>query len=171
MKSGGRKSHFSPREDKRLVQIVKKLGAENWAEVSKAFRDKTPKQCHYRWKNYMNPSLNRGEWTKEEDDFIVGKFQELGTKWAIISSMMPKRSPNDIRNRFIKIKGSINPPEEKSDESDRSQESQQSYSSMTSSNDSEDNTASSIIDEVLSKVQMDMQNIENTIFATTFEWI
>lgn len=47
---------------------------------------------------YMFPT--RKKWTKEEDDIIKSKFNELGPKWAKISTFFKNRSTNDVKNRW-----------------------------------------------------------------------
>ena len=48
------------------------------------------KQCRERWRNYLRPELNKGDWTVEEDVAIWSRVQQLGTKRAQIS--LPRHS-------------------------------------------------------------------------------
>jgi hypothetical protein len=66
------------------------------------------RQCRERWKHYLEPSINRGEWTEAEDDLLVSKHRELGPKWSQISAFFVSRTAVDLKNRYQRIKRLIN---------------------------------------------------------------
>jgi Myb-like DNA-binding protein FlbD len=43
---------------------------------------RTGKHCRERWLNYLDPSKERGEWTTEDDDYLLAKVHESGKKWS-----------------------------------------------------------------------------------------
>ena len=46
-------------------------------------------------------ACNKGPWTEEEDQIILERVQQHGTKWAKISGLyLPDRPENDIKNRW-----------------------------------------------------------------------
>lgn len=38
------------------------------------------KSCRLRWKNYLQPDVKRGNFTKEEEDIIINLHNQLGKK-------------------------------------------------------------------------------------------
>ena len=42
-----------------------------------------------RWHNHLCPSVNKEEWTEEEDQLIMELVQQMGTKWSKIVKMLP----------------------------------------------------------------------------------
>ena len=99
-KSQKSKEKFTEKEDHKLKQLVSFLGTKNWKFIAKEMGTKNARQCRERWKNYLNPDLNLGTYTVQEDMLIVKLYQEIGPKWKKMSNYLPGRSPNSIRNRM-----------------------------------------------------------------------
>lgn len=64
---------------------------------------RTPKQVRARWFNYIDPSVNKKEWTGEEDKILLAKVLECGKKWASIAYSMGDRNENQVKNRYHHI--------------------------------------------------------------------
>ena len=46
-------------------------------------------QCRDRWNERLNPKINRGAWTEEEDRLLIGAVEELGEgKWKAVGEKM-----------------------------------------------------------------------------------
>ena len=68
-----------PREDEYLLQLIKILQPKKWTHIAKELnkalyngrQTKSPKQCRERWHNHLNPDLKKGNWTLEEDIYIL----------------------------------------------------------------------------------------------------
>ena len=91
---------FTQEEDMKLKWLVSITGTKNWKFIAQEMGTKNVRQCRDRWKNYLNPSLNLGDWSLEEDMIIFNKFKELGPRWKIIAKFLRGRSPNSVRNRM-----------------------------------------------------------------------
>ncbi|OMJ79575.1 hypothetical protein SteCoe_20383 [Stentor coeruleus] len=103
---------WSQNEDELLNSVLKK-GLEKWGqiagilnkEIHKGLKIRTGKQCKERWNNYLNPEVNRGSWTEDEDITALESYKMHGNKWSIISKSISKRTESAVKNR---IKSLIN---------------------------------------------------------------
>lgn len=50
-----------------------------------------------RWVNSLDPSLNWGKWTEEEDSNLRAAIAEHGHCWAKVAECMPQRTDNMCR--------------------------------------------------------------------------
>ena len=59
------------------------LGASNikWLTIGSKVPGRTGKQCRERWHNLLAPTVNKSNWSEDEDNMIVHSLQTLGTKW------------------------------------------------------------------------------------------
>ena len=69
---------------------------------------RTGKQCRERYKEYLDPNINKSEWSVEEDNIITKLHEKYGNKWTTISRNMKGRSPNMIKNRWNSYLSKIN---------------------------------------------------------------
>ena len=95
-----RRRLFGPADDKRLESIVLNQEFNGWKGVAKLMPGFTPKQLRDRWHNYISPKNSFGPWTPEEDQIIIQKIKEYGTKWSLISTFLNGRSDNCVKNRW-----------------------------------------------------------------------
>jgi len=56
------------------------------------------KSCRLRWINYLRPDLKRGNFSEEEDEFIIKLHSIIGNKWSVIAARLPGRTDNEIKN-------------------------------------------------------------------------
>jgi hypothetical protein len=94
---------FTTHEDDRLRALVAELGEGNWAEVAARLGNRSPRQCRERFKNYLDPNLRQDAWSAAEDELLVQKFIELGSKWAEIGQFFDGRSEANIKNRWAQM--------------------------------------------------------------------
>lgn len=108
-----RTGRWTPQEDAWLLAAVKRQRqpgrtAEesiNWAVVQAFVRQRTDVQCRERYMNVLNPRLLHGEFTPEEDRRLRQAVQEHGEgKWAMVASLVPHRTDNQCRRRWMLLK-------------------------------------------------------------------
>lgn len=66
--------------------------------------ERTGKQCRERYVNHLNPRLKTTDFTPIEDATIWRMTATLGSKWAIMSKIIPGRTDNNLKNRFHNLK-------------------------------------------------------------------
>lgn len=96
----GKKRPFTVEEDHILMQYVHTFGCHSWNEIAKKMTGRTPKQCRERWNGHINPNINKGPWSPDEDRIIATKQRELGNKWADIAKFLPGRTDILVKNRW-----------------------------------------------------------------------
>ncbi|XP_022897794.1 transcription factor MYB3R-2-like, partial [Olea europaea var. sylvestris] len=67
--------------------------------LGRCFSQHIGKQCRDRWNNHLNPEINKGAWTKEEDEVLISAHAVYGNKWAEMAKLLPGRLENSIKNR------------------------------------------------------------------------
>ncbi|XP_022868836.1 myb-related protein 306-like [Olea europaea var. sylvestris] len=98
-KLGVKKGPWTPEEDIILVSYIQERGPGNWRAVpSNAGLLRCSKSCRLRWNNYLRPGIKRGNFTEHEEKIIIHLQELLGNRWAAITSYLPERTDNDVKN-------------------------------------------------------------------------
>ncbi|XP_027127509.1 uncharacterized protein LOC113771952 [Coffea eugenioides] len=94
-----KKGPWSAEEDERLKKCVEEHGIGNWITIEKySGLGRTSKSCRLRWTNHLRPNLKKGSFTKQEERLVVKLHKKYGNKWSYISSKLPGRTDNEIKN-------------------------------------------------------------------------
>jgi pre-mRNA-splicing factor CDC5/CEF1 len=89
-------------EDEILKAAVSKYGMNQWARISSLLVRKTPKQCKARWYEWLDPSIKKTEWSKEEDEKLLHLAKLMPTQWRTISSIVG-RTATQCLERYQKL--------------------------------------------------------------------
>lgn len=99
LKPGLVKGHWSFEEDSTLEQMVLQ-GCHSWGEVAAHIPGRTAKQCRERWRNHLDPSINKSPFTMEEDNIIQEGFEKMGNRWTQIAELLPGRTEDAVKLRW-----------------------------------------------------------------------
>ncbi|RCH89604.1 Pre-mRNA-splicing factor cef1 [Rhizopus azygosporus] len=89
-------------EDEILKAAVSKYGKNQWARISSLLVRKTPKQCKARWFEWLDPSIKKTEWSKEEDEKLLHLAKLMPTQWRTIAPIVG-RTPAQCLERYQKL--------------------------------------------------------------------
>lgn len=103
LKPGLVKGHWSFEEDQVLEYLVTQ-GCNNWGQIADRIPGRTPKQCRERWKNHLDPAINKGPYTEEEDAIVIAAQLRLGNKWSQISTLLKGRTEDSVKIRWKSLK-------------------------------------------------------------------
>ncbi|KAJ4879085.1 Cell division cycle 5-like protein [Raphanus sativus] len=89
-------------EDEILKAAVMKYGKNQWARISSLLVRKSAKQCKARWYEWLDPSIKKTEWTREEDEKLLHLAKLLPTQWRTIAPIVG-RTPSQCLERYEKL--------------------------------------------------------------------
>jgi pre-mRNA-splicing factor CDC5/CEF1 len=79
-----------------------KYGKNQWARIASLLTRKTPKQCKARWYEWLDPSIKKTEWAKEEDEKLLQLAKLMPTQWRTIAPIVG-RTPAQCLERYQKL--------------------------------------------------------------------
>nr|XP_009407681.1 PREDICTED: transcription factor RAX3 [Musa acuminata subsp. malaccensis]XP_018684412.1 PREDICTED: transcription factor RAX3 [Musa acuminata subsp. malaccensis] len=99
-KANVKKGLWSTEEDAKLKSYIEQHGiGGSWISLPKKIGlRRCGKSCRLRWLNYLRPNLKHGEYSEEEDEIICRLYLTIGSRWSLISTQLPGRTDNDIKN-------------------------------------------------------------------------
>mmetsp|Transcript_13828 Transcript_13828/g.16207 ORF Transcript_13828/g.16207 Transcript_13828/m.16207 type:complete len:486 (-) Transcript_13828:1034-2491(-) len=105
LKPGLRKGHWSEEEDTKLLELVNDHKPNwNWRVIADEIPGRNAKQCRERWFLNLDPSINRGPWSQDEDERLVKMVAKWDGRWSLIARYMPGRTENAVKTRFHSLK-------------------------------------------------------------------
>ncbi|TFK76764.1 hypothetical protein BDN72DRAFT_829929 [Pluteus cervinus] len=93
-----KKSAWTTSEDQLLIQLHNTHGPK-WSTIARQIPGRTDDACSKRYREALDPSLRKDEWTLEEDARLLEAHTRLGTHWGPIGHEL-QRSGLSCRNRW-----------------------------------------------------------------------
>lgn len=75
-------------EDEILKAAVMKYGKNQWSRISSLLVRKSAKQCKARWYEWLDPSIKKVEWTREEEEKLLHLAKIMPCQWRSIAPMI-----------------------------------------------------------------------------------
>ncbi|KAI5134642.1 hypothetical protein NEAUS06_1227 [Nematocida ausubeli] len=95
-------SQWTEEEDQHLAELVQSEGKKSWTEIAVHFKNKTSRQCMYRYKRVLNPEIRHGRWTEEENRALLkGVSKCKKGNWREVCKYVPTRTQFQCRERYI----------------------------------------------------------------------
>lgn len=96
------KGPWTADEDDLLRAVVAREGSTDWVAVATHIAGRTGAQCRHRWKDVLDPAIDKSPWTAEEDEKLLAYISKHGTgDWVSIARTLPGRTRNQCRDRWI----------------------------------------------------------------------
>ena len=92
--------YWTPEEDEKLLQWVQEHGAKDWRLLAEKLPGRDRRQCRNRWHDKVNPDINGGPWSEDEDKILMDNHKTLGSKWSKYRTLLPGRTYQAIGNRW-----------------------------------------------------------------------
>ena len=92
---------WNKEEDSILLENKFSYADLSWQLISEKLKNRSAQQCMYRWTMNLEPSIKKGKWSKEEDEILHTKVNELGKTWSSLKQYLPGRTTKQIRERYI----------------------------------------------------------------------
>ena len=90
-------------EDEILKAAVMKYGKQQWARVASLLNRKSAKQCKARWHEWLDPSIRKIEWSREEDEKLLHLAKLMPAQWKTIGPLVGGRTAIQCKERYEKL--------------------------------------------------------------------
>jgi hypothetical protein len=99
MKGTAVKGRWSPEEDTKLIEAVTKCG-KDWVALAALIPGRTNFQCVRRWFKSLEPDVNRGKWSPEEDAKLTRAVKIFCNGWVEVATLVPGRTNVQCNQRW-----------------------------------------------------------------------
>jgi hypothetical protein len=99
--------NWTQKENNLLIKLVNNYKSKeiDWNEIAKSIPDRNRSQCKEKWRNCLNPELDKSPLTDAECKLIKDLQLKFGNQWTLIAEELPSRSAKQIRNYWYSPKG------------------------------------------------------------------
>src|SRR4051794_32858017 len=104
-------------EDEILKAAVMKYGKNQWARISSLLVRKSGKQCKSRWYEWLDPSIKKTEWTREEEEKLLHLAKLMPTQWRTIAPIVGRTAAQCLEH-YEKLLDAAQPKGQALDPSD-----------------------------------------------------
>ena len=63
-------------------------GEINFTEAAKSVEGRSARQCGYRWRRSLDPSIKKTEWSREEEEKLLHLAKLMPTQWRTIAPIV-----------------------------------------------------------------------------------
>lgn len=89
-------------EDEILKAAVMKYGLNQWPRVASLLNRKSASQCKARWYEWLDPSIKKTEWTREEEEKLLHLAKILPAQWRTIAPIVG-RTPSQCLEHYERL--------------------------------------------------------------------
>lgn len=89
-------------EDEVLKAAIMKYGKNNWDRVASLLNRKSAKACKARWYEWLDPSIKKTEWTREEEEKLLHLAKIMPTQWRTIAPIIG-RTPAQCLEHYERL--------------------------------------------------------------------
>lgn len=75
-----------------------KYGKNQWPRIASLLVRKSAKQCKARWYEWLDPSIKKTEWTREEEEKLLHLAKIMPTAWRTIAPMIGRTAAQCIEH-------------------------------------------------------------------------
>nr|CAD7399123.1 unnamed protein product [Timema cristinae] len=72
-----------------------KYGKNQWSRIASLLHRKSAKQCKARWYEWLDPSIKKTEWSREEDEKLLHLAKLMPTQWRTIAPIIGRTAAHD----------------------------------------------------------------------------
>ena len=105
-------------EDEILKAAVMKYGKNQWSRISSLLTRKSAKQCKARWYEWLDPSIKKTEWTRDEEEKLLHLAKLMPCQWRTIAPIIGRTSAQCLEH-YEKL---LDAAQEKDDDYDPSED-------------------------------------------------
>jgi hypothetical protein len=92
---------WTKEEDCILTELVQVHGKQ-WGLIAAQLPQRTPSQVSARWEKCLDPMIQKGPFSVDEDQLIINYVRQHGPhNWPHIASVLPHRSAKQCRERWF----------------------------------------------------------------------
>ncbi|ORZ10984.1 hypothetical protein BCR41DRAFT_356802 [Lobosporangium transversale] len=99
-----KKGPWTPEED-HLLRTGVEMFKGQWSKIAERIPGRTDDQCAKRWREGLDPHIDRAAWTPEDDLILLQRFEEFGSQWQKIALAFPGRPGINHMKRVNKKRG------------------------------------------------------------------
>ncbi|KAJ1436458.1 MYB DNA binding protein/ transcription factor-like protein, partial [Ochromonadaceae sp. CCMP2298] len=96
--------HWLPEEERLLFAAALVYGAPRLSDADLPHEED---QCREKWVGNLDPSINAGPYTAEEDDLLLAtsgpSLDAAGVRWVHVARCMPGRTDASTRSRWSRL--------------------------------------------------------------------
>lgn len=85
-----------------MKAAVMKYGLNQWSRIASLLVRKTPAQCKARWLEWLDPSIKKVEWSKEEDEKLLHLAKIFPSQWRTIAPIVG-RTAHQCQERYERL--------------------------------------------------------------------